>query len=164
MNFKLWLEENQDKKILLLIHPEIIYEVGWKEAQTYNKELIKHAKNFDYIITHHLGPDENWTDHREILPKEQKQAYKLIFNTAKNISHSPMYKHDDYYGCSYDKELPDFLIENPNSTVFFGGGYKRNCVQIAYQQLFNRLDWLIKDTNTKIEMYEPLLINPNTHT
>jgi len=160
MNFKLWLEEKQGKKILLLIHPEIIYEVGLEQAQTYNKELIKHAANFDYIITHHLGPTENWTDDRD-LPDEMKQAYKLIFNTAKQISHSPMYKHDDYYGCSYEKELPDFLIENPNSTIFFGGGYKRNCVQIAYNQLFNRLDWLLKDTNTKIEMYEPLLIDPS---
>lgn len=159
MNFKLWLEENQGKKILLLIHPEIVYEVGSHQTQTYNQKLITLAPNFDYIITHHLGPDENWMDDRD-LPEEMKQDYKLIFNTAKKISHSHMYKHDDYYGCSYEKELPNFLIENSNSTIFFGGGYKRNCVRIAYEQLFNRLDWLIKETNTKIEMYEPLLIDP----
>lgn len=160
MNFKLWLEENQGKKILLLIHPEIIHELGSHQTQIYNQKLITLAPNFGYIITHHLGPNENWIDDRD-LPEKMKQDYKIIYDTAKKISHLPMYKSNDYYGCSYEKELPDFLIENPNSTVFFGGGYKRNCVQIAYNQLFNRLDWLLKDTNTKIEMYEPLLIDPS---
>ena len=158
MNFKLWLEENQGKKILLLIHPEIVHELGFNQTQTYNQKLTNLAPNFDYIIAHHLGPNENWMDDRD-LPEEMKQDYKLIFNTTKEISHSPMYNKDDYFGCSYDKELPNFLIENPNSTVFFAGGYKRNCVKIAYDQLFNRLNWLLKDSNTKIEMYEPLLID-----
>ena len=161
LNFSEWLKSETGKKIIILIHPEIVCELGTKKTQEYNQKLIQHTPNFDYVITHHWGPSENWLDQSKDLSDNMKNDYKLIYKTTTDVSQESMYDYKNFYGCSYEKELPDYLIENPKSTVYFAGGYAKNCVKIAYNLLFNRIGWLLKETNTKIEHYEILLINPD---
>jgi hypothetical protein len=158
MRFKTWLENNNEKKVLILIHPDCIYELGLEQTKRYTNLLEQHCKQFDYVITHAFLSEqfEDWLTPAKI-PDEYKIAVRLIRHTAQKNSHLFLYNSRDLYGCSYAQELPDYLIENDNVTLYMAGGYERNCLLVSYQELIKRLGWLLKEKNIKIQSYGPLV-------
>jgi hypothetical protein len=158
MQFKNFLEnsENNKKRILVLIHPECCAELGPDQAKKYVESLTRDSNKFDYIITHAFTSSSDWVDN-SILSNESKEAWKILRKVSESISDVFLWNPKDMYGCSYSKELPDYLIENPESEIYMAGGYESNCLWIAYRQLFEKLNWVLKENKTKVHYYKPLI-------
>jgi hypothetical protein len=147
-------EQMNKKKLLLLIHPDCCIEVGKEEAIQYITLLKQQAPLFDYVITHMFFTDEysyGWND------EEIKKVDKELRSTVKSISNIAVKR--DGYGCSYGQELPDYLMDNPNTDIYMSGGYEHNCLWISYKRLFEKLDWLLKEQNHSVYYYKPLLFH-----
>jgi hypothetical protein len=144
-----WLNEGVGKKVLLLVHPDVICENGMEKAVEYCSKLREHVGKFDYVISHMFNP----------LTEFNKDAHEFIKACVEEVSDVAII--DTNYGCSYGKELPDYLVENPNSVVYIAGGYESNCVWLSYLKLMDDLGWLVKDTGAKVIWYKPLLFQPH---
>jgi hypothetical protein len=143
---------------LVLIHPDCIYEVGAEQAFRYIDLLDKHCPLFDYVITHAFLSEqyEDWLK-TSLMDENRKEAIRSLRKAIYRNSSKVIYNSRDLYGCSYAKELPDYLIDNENITIYMAGGYERNCLLISYEELFKRLVWLLKEKNISVESYSPLV-------
>lgn len=147
-------EQLQKQKLLILIHPDCISEVGANEAAQYTKLLQQHLPKFNYVITHLFFPDDRpWSNSWD---QQQIAAHRELFETIKRFSVA-LHNTKDIYGTSYDKELPDFLIENPNTDIYMAGGYESNCLWRSYLLLFQKMNWLLKEQGHKVSYYTPLI-------
>lgn len=162
MDFKLWLESN-NKKLLLLIHPDCIAENGPDKAKNYQSLLKQHVSKFDHVITHAFYSGEDWIKH-SIWEDDWKVAFYELYNTIKSISDHFLYNSKDIYGCSYSSQLPDYLIDNPNTEIYMAGGYEDNCLWISYKLLFEQLDWMLRENSVSVFYYKPLIFShPRTY-
>lgn len=157
MDFKKWLENSgSPRKMLILIHPDCVPELGEQATHAYIQKLTTHAPLFDYVVVHPFLSGIEWLD-RSTHREEIKQAYRDIYAVDQKIA--DVYRHDprDMYSCTYSREVADYLVENPDTEVYMGGGYESNCLWIAYKKLFEKLGWLMSENKTKVTYYKPLI-------
>lgn len=154
--------ESRNKNILLLIHPDCVFELGVDNCIEYEEKVKNHYKKFDYIISHLFWPESMVNYIRNKRTKEESAALDKIINTIKFVSNvtTPQNGPDS---CTYDQELPDYLIDNENVNIFMAGGYEDNCLWRAYIEMFKKLDFLIKEKNTSVLWYDPLIFRAKYH-
>jgi hypothetical protein len=149
-------ENNQSKKLLLLVHPDIVFEPGNVDfIRRYIDRLREHMPTFDYVITHKFFSDA---------------APELIDNIGNNIdlwnelmevleAGSDWIKRDYKFSISFSDALPDYLIENEGTEIWLGGGYEKLCVADTRKTLLRNLDDIIEETGASIAgCYAPLII------
>ena len=150
-------ELSKGKNILLLVHPDIIFENGsTDELQKYFKKIQDDVARFDHVITHLF-----YSPKFEPETFNNDYTYNEIFkNFLKMLKEeSDVIKFDDpKYQASFSNELPSYLIDNPNSTIFLAGGYANLCVKMTYEMAKEKIGDVILETNTKFVCYLPLLI------
>jgi len=146
-NFKTWLE-NSNRNLLILIHPDCIFELGSDHCDEYNKKLTSHASKFDHVISHLFWPKDTISTMRQNV-----KSLESLLETIKHISNVVM----PPQGCSYQKELPEYLIEQDNVNIFMGGGYEDNCLWKAYVDLFKKMDWVLSEKKIRVQWYKPLI-------
>lgn len=152
MRFKNWLESDNNK-LMILVHPDCCVELGAEAVIEYTNLLKQHLPRFDYVITHFFIPDGRpWSNYWD---DQMKEAHISLVETIKSLSNVAVSRNT--YACSYDKELPDYLIENPNTTIYMAGGYEANCLWMSYQRLFVKLKWLMDEQNHQVYYYKPLI-------
>lgn len=156
MRFKAWMESVRRNKILILVHPDCAGELGVESGRRYVDLIRQHASRFDFVITHSFTSSLEWID-RSTYDEPHKQVYRDLYETAKSVSNHFLYNPRDLHSPSYDKELPEYLINNPESDIYMGGGYESNCVWLGYQLLFQKLRWLLEESGVKVTYYTPLL-------
>jgi len=154
--FRKLLENSSiSKKILLLVHPDIVFETNFSFAQLYYKELEYNMTRFDCVITHLFYSDKAY----EYL-KWDYGTTLLYHNFIKMLKQqSDFIEKDQNYSISFDKFLADYLIENQGSTVYFAGGYEALCVEETKKALNTKFGWLLKETNTQIACYPELTVS-----
>jgi len=146
----------KNKKLLLLVHPDIVFEPGdTKFIRSYIERLQEHMPKFDHVITHKF--------YSEAAPE-------LIENIGNNIdlwnelmevleAGSDWIKRDYKFSGSFSDALPDYLIENEGTEIWLGGGYKKLCVEDTRKALLRSLSDIIEDTGASIAgCYAPLII------
>lgn len=143
--------------MLILVHPDCCIEVGADAAKRYTELLREHLPKFDYVISHMFLDGRPWSHSWD---EGKIRAHDELYNLVKRLSNVAMHDPRNLYSCSYDKELPDFLIENQDTNVYMSGGYEGNCLWISYQRLFEKLGWLLKENGQKVSYYKPLLFHP----
>jgi hypothetical protein len=149
---------NNKKKMLLLVHPDIVFEMDFEVAQRYYKAIEDDIGRFDYVIVHlfysdqifQIAPKWGWGENKLNL---FKNFLKLLKRDANVVLH------DRDYSASFKEELPYYLIDNPNTTIFFAGGYKDLCVKMTQEKLDSRLGEIVKQTGATVACYAPLTIN-----
>lgn len=147
---------DQPKKLLLLVHPDIVFEPGNVNfIRRYIDRLQEHMSTFDYVITHKFFSDS---------------APELIDNIGNNIdlwnelmdvleAESDWIKRDYKFSASFKDALPDYLIENEGTQIWLGGGYEKLCVADTRKSLLRNLDDIIKETGASIAgCYMPLIV------
>lgn len=151
------LKENVlSKKILLLVHPDIVFEMAIKSMQAYYKLLEEHLSRFDHVIVHlFYSPnfEPSWLSQDETKNHIFKNYMKMLRNNAHVVKWD-----NPRFSASFQEELPDYLIDNPNSQIFLAGGYKDLCLKATREMIDNKLQDIINDTNTTISCYQPLII------
>ena len=149
-------ENNQSKKLLLLVHPDIVFEPGNVDfIRRYIDRLREHMPTFDYVITHKFFSDA---------------APEIIDNIGNNIdlwnelmevleAKSDWIKRDYKFSVSFSDALPDYLIENEGTEIWLGGGYEKLCVADTRKTLLRNLGDILDETGTSIAgCYAPLII------
>ena len=149
-------ENNQSKKLLLLVHPDIVFEPGNVDfIRRYIDRLRKHMPKFHYVITHKFFSDA---------------APEIIDNIKNNIdlwnelmevleAKSDWIKRDYKFSVSFSDALPDYLIENEGTEIWLGGGYEKLCVADTRKTLLRNLGDILDETGTSIAgCYAPLII------
>ena len=149
-------ENNQSKKLLLLVHPDIVFEPGNVDfIRRYIDRLREHMPTFDYVITHKFFSDA---------------APEIIDNIRNNIdlwnelmevleAKSDWIKRDYKFSVSFSDALPDYLIENEGTEIWLGGGYEKLCVADTRKTLLRNLGDILDETGTSIAgCYAPLII------
>ena len=151
------LKENVlSKKILLLVHPDIVFEMAIKSMQAYYKLLEDHLSRFDHVIVH-LFYSPNFEPSLLSQDETKNHIFKNYMKMLRNNAH--VVKWDNpRFSASFQEELPDYLIDNPNSQIFLAGGYKDLCLKATREMIDNKLQDIINDTNTTISCYQPLII------
>ncbi len=157
ISFYKLFEMLEKKKLLILVHPDCITEVSADAALQYAKLVEQHLPKFDFVITHLFMEDGrpwgySWN-------QETKDAHNILVNAVKKHSTKTLFDSRDGYGTSYSTDLPDFLMDNPNTDIYMSGGYESNCLWISYLQLFKRLNWLLKEQGHEVHYYTPLLFS-----
>ena len=148
--------ELRNKKLLLLVHPDIVFEPGNTDfIRSYIKRLQEHMSTFDHVITHKFFS--------EVAPE-------IIDNIRNNIdlwnelmevleAGSDWIKRDYKFSGSFSDALPDYLIENEGTEIWLGGGYKKLCVEDTRKALLRSLSDIIEETGASIAgCYAPLII------
>lgn len=151
-------EIKSNKKLLLLVHPDIVFEMDFNVAQRYYKAIEDDIGRFDYVIVHlfysdqilQIAPRWGWGDNKLNL---LKNFLKLLKRDANVVLH------DQNYSASFKEELPYYLIDNPGTTVYFAGGYKDLCVKLTQEKMEEILGDIIFSTQTKTACYKPLTLN-----
>lgn len=161
-NFKEWLySESFGKNILLLIHPDCVSELGVEACAEYSNKIKLYSQQFDYVISHLFWPKSVIKDqsHKSM---EYIKALDEIISTVRSVSDvvTPQRGPDD---CTYNHELPDYLINNDGVSIFMAGGYEDNCLWHSYVNLFKKLDWLLKEKNVTVQWYESLIFRANNY-
>ena len=149
-------ENNQSKKLLLLVHPDIVFEPGNVDfIRRYIDRLREHMPKFDYVIMHKFFSDA---------------APEIIDNIGNNIdlwnelmevleAESDWIKRDYKFSVSFSDALPDYLIENEGTEIWLGGGYEKLCVADTRKTLLRNLGDILDETGTSIAgCYAPLII------
>jgi hypothetical protein len=152
--FKTWLENN-DKKLLILIHPDCVVEEGEDTMNQYDVLLKNHAGRFDYVITHLFWPKF------VIEGSRYSEQIKKILTTVRGVSDEVIER--DNERCSYSQSIPDYLINNPGVTVYMAGGYEDNCLWISYAKLFRNLSDILKEGEHQVFWYRPLIFQDSGH-
>jgi hypothetical protein len=155
MSFKMWLENNE-KKLLILVHPDCVAEVGESATNEYEMLLKNHTGRFDYVITHLFYPDGYATS----SPERHKQIQK-IQSTVRSLSDEVIEAGRER--CSYSQNIPDYLINNPGVTVYMAGGYEDNCLWTSYIRLFRGLHDVLREGNHGVYWYRPLIFQDAGH-
>lgn len=159
VNFKLWLENNE-KKLLILVHPDCITEVGLDTTNEYEALLKNHIGRFDYVITHMFYP-KNYTDDMQKYSPNRYNQIQRIRETVKSFSHEMIEAEKER--CSYSQNIPDYLITNPGVTVYMAGGYEDNCLWTSYVRLFRGLHDVLKEGSHMVYWYRPLIFQDAGH-
>jgi hypothetical protein len=159
MNFKIWLENNE-KKLLILVHPDCVVEVGEHTTNEYETLLKNHAGRFDYVITHLFYP-KNYTDTLRKNNLERYNQIKRLWEVVRNFSHEVIDAENEK--CSYNQNIPDYLITNPGVTVYMAGGYEDNCLWTSYIRLFRSLRDVLQEGNHVVYWYRPLIFQDAGH-
>lgn len=144
------------KKLLLLVHPDIVFETGKIDfIEEYIQKLRDEMPKFDYVITHKFFSD---------------YAPELIDNIGKNLdlwnklmdvleAESDWIKRDYKFSASFSDALPYYLIENEGTQIWLGGGYEKLCVADTQKALMKKLGDVIGETGAYIAgCYAPLII------
>lgn len=157
--FKTWLENNE-KKILILVHPDCVTEVSESAANEYDALLRNHLGRFDYVITH-LFYSKNYTDWMQKDSSERYSQIQKIRETVRSFSHEVIEAENER--CSYNQNIPDYLIDNPGVTVYMAGGYEDNCLWTSYIRLFRGLHDVLREGNHMVYWYRPLIFQDMGH-
>ena len=171
---KILFEALDGKKILLLVHPDIIFEVASRKidgksnvdaALEYIEKYKQYKAEFDYIIVHLFY--SNRMLERNILSWDKK-VYDLYLSFVEDLKDgADVVLHDENYSASFQDELPSYAIDNPNSTIYLSGGYKDLCVEKTKFMLHGadgkggKLGSLLTELNIKVVCFSPLLIDRN---
>jgi len=154
--FKKWLySEGAGKNLLILIHPDCVSELGDEACSEYSNKIKNYTSRFDYIISHLFWP-KNVVEDRANRSGQRNVALDEIIATVRSVSDvvTPQNGPKD---CTYNRELPDYLINNENVNVFMAGGYEDNCLWHSYIDLFEKLGWLLRERNISVQWYSPLI-------
>jgi hypothetical protein len=144
------------KKLLLLVHPDIVFEMSTANMQTYLKRVEDEVLRFDYVITHLFYSPEFKP---EWLSRDPTHNH-IFQNFMKMIRrNSNLIKWDNpRFMASLKQELPYYLIDNPGTTIYLAGGYKDICVKATHEMMNDKLGTIIRDTDTSVVCYQPLMI------
>lgn len=158
-SFKTWLENNE-KKLLILVHPDCVVEEGKDAANEYETLLRNHVGRFDYVITHLFYP-KNYKDWMQKDSPERYSQIQKIRETVSSFSHEVIEAEKER--CSYSQNIPDYLITNPGVTVYMAGGYEDNCLWTSYVRLFRSLHDVLREGNHMVYWYRPLIFQDAGH-
>lgn len=144
------------KKLLLLVHPDIVFEMSTNNMQYYFKRIEDEVLGFDHVITHLFYSPEFKP---EWLSKDETHNH-IFQNFMKMIRrHSDLVKWDNpRFMASLKEELPYYLIDNPGTTVYLAGGYRDLCVKATHEMMKDKLGSIIRETGASVACYEPLMI------
>lgn len=154
--FLLETPEIGGKKLLLLVHPDAVFEISDNQfIIDYIDRLAKHLDHFDYIITHRMFSDA--------APKTLASIQDRIelWNRMMHLLNqkSNWIGLDRKFSASFKEALPDYLIDNEGTEIWFGGGYKDLCVKDTQMALQLQLGDIIEETGGKIAgCYAPLIV------
>lgn len=158
-SFKTWLENNE-KKLLILVHPDCVTEVSESVTNEYEALLKNHTGRFDYVITHLFYP-KNYTDWMQKDSPERHDQIQRIRETVRSFSNEVIEAEKER--CSYSQNIPDYLINNPGVTVYMAGGYEDNCLWTSYIRLFRSLHDVLREGNHGVYWYRPLIFQDTGH-
>lgn len=151
--------DQSPKKLLLLVHPDVVFEISETEfIESYKRRLEKELSEpseFDHVITHLMfspvAPEvvsgikdrkKLWDEFKEVL--ENKSDWIGL---------------DHKFSASFSDALPDYLIENEGTQIWLGGGYKDLCVAGTRESLLRSLNDIIELTGASIAgCYAPLIV------
>ncbi|NBP03562.1 MAG: hypothetical protein EBU90_26405 [Proteobacteria bacterium] len=159
MSFKKWLENNE-KKMLILVHPDCVTEVSESTTNEYDALLKNHIGRFDYVITHLFYP-KNYTDWMQKDSPERFASIQKIRETVRGLSNEVIEAERER--CSYGQNIPDYLINNPGVMVYMAGGYEDNCLWTSYIRLFSSLHDVLREGNHGVYWYRPLIFQDTGH-
>lgn len=145
------------KKLLLLVHPDIVFEMSTSSMQSYFKKIEDEVLGFDHVITHMFYSPEFKP---EWLSKDETHNH-IFTNFMKMIRrNSHLVKWDNpRFMASFKQELPYYLIDNPGTVIYLAGGYKDLCVKATHEMMKDKLGSIIRDTGATVACYEPLMIS-----
>jgi len=144
------------KKLLLLVHPDIVFEMSTNSMQSYYKRIEDEVGRFDHVITHlFYSPEFN----PEWLSKDvvHNNIFSNFMKMLRRNSHVIKWDNPRFMA-SIKQELPYYLIDHPGTTVYLAGGYKDLCVKATDEMMRDKIGSIIKDTEASVVCYEPLLI------
>lgn len=144
--------------ILILVHPDCLseqYIFTPEQSGGYLEKLEEHLPKFDYVIVMRMDRvNKEWIEGVK-SPQIKQHFYKLeeIVN-----QHADLQVTDNDLGkTALNKEIGDFLLENPNSTVYLSGGYQDNCLRDVAANLVSELGDFLKELDIKVRVYKPLV-------
>lgn len=145
-------------KVLILVHPDCLseqYQFTPQQSEEYLQKLEKHLPLFDYVIVMRMGR----VDEGSISSKEEVQEH---FKKLKGIlsRHADLQIIDNDLGMtSLNKEIGNFLLENPNSIIYLSGGYQDLCLREVAGNLVYELGDFIKELNIRVRIFLPLVFH-----
>ena len=160
------IAEDEGKEILLLVHPDIIFEVAsakhngklinLQSAINYIEEFKRMYLNFDFIVVHLFYSNLVGKENVFNWDKELHDLYLDFIKLLKEKSNVVLV--DKNFSASFQDELPSYLIDNPYSTIYLAGGYENLCVRATQDMLFRKLEDIIKEQNISISCFPELMI------
>ena len=151
-----YLTDSNPKRLLVLVHPDCVFEItNTPFIEEYLNRLSSSLDTFDYVITHLMFS--------KVAP-EVVQGIKSrldLYNDFMALlqSKSNWIGLDKKFSASFNDALPDFLIDHPNTEIWFAGGYQNLCIQDTKKALLSNLKDILKDTSAHIEGdFLPLVI------
>ena len=152
-----YLTDSNPKRLLVLVHPDCVFEMTETHfIEAYLDRLSSSLDDFDYVITHlmfsKVAPEvvsgiktrlDLWNDFMAVLN-----------------SKSDWIGLDKKFSASFNDALPDFLIDNPGTEIYFAGGYQNLCIPDTKKALLSQLKDILRDTDASIkkEDFLPLVI------
>lgn len=149
-------QPGRPKKLLLLVHPDAVFEISDDQfIANYIDRLVKHVNQFDHVITHRMFSD--------VAPESVASIYNRIDLWHKMMrvlnENSDWIGLDRKFSASFKEALPDYLIDNEGTEIWFGGGYKDLCVRDTQAALELQLGDIIEETGAKVAgCYAPLIV------
>lgn len=149
-------QNKSGKKLLLLVHPDIVFEMSTNNMQIYLKKIEDEVLRFDYVITHLFYSPEFKPEWLSRDPTHNHIFQNFIRMIQRN---SNLVKWDNpRFMASFRHELPYYLIDNPGTTIYLAGGYKDLCVKATQEMMNDKLGTIIRETDTSVVCYQPLMI------
>lgn len=142
-----YLTTSSPKRLLILVHPDCVFEITETHfIEDYLNRLSSSLDDFDYVITHLMfskaAPEfihgikdrlELWNEFTSLLRAK-----------------SDWIGLDKKFSASFNDALPDYLIDNPGTEIWFAGGYQDLCIQDTKNALLYSLKDIIKDTDAHL--------------
>lgn len=151
MNLNILLEyltTSNPKRLLVLVHPDCVFEITETPfIEEYLSRLSSSLDNFDHVITHLMFS--------KVAPevvsgiKTRLDLYNDFISLLQ--SKSDWIGLDKKFSASFNDALPDFLIDNPGTEIYFAGGYQNLCIQDTKKALLSNLKDILLDTNAHIQ-------------
>lgn len=157
------LKEILSRQLLLLVHPDIIFEKASNDLDVINnyiKDIEKHSRHFDYIIVHlfyspAMYAEKGYGKYVGMQP-ETEDLFRNFIDRLRENADVVMY--DKNYSASFQDKLPSYLIDNPGTKIFLAGGYRNLCVKETEKMMMGKLRDIIEETEATISCYDPLII------
>lgn len=143
--------------ILILVHPDCLseqYVYMPEQAEEYLEKLEQHLPKFDHVFVLRMERvTEEWIASVNTEIQQHFAKLKAILER-----HADLQIFDnDLARTSLNKEIGEFLLEYPNSTLYLSGGYQDNCLRLVADNLVYELGDFIKELGIRVKVYTPLV-------